>query len=117
MAYISAQLPARVNILPYVTSLRKIKTPNLKQFLLNAYRSSTAINTNSFKALSVLRSPCPLEFVSLIPLENKLHEDRDLDSHMLIQTPRIQSKPETSKKPHKFVLNKQLYLWSNEYVE
>ena len=117
MAYIFAQLLARANILPYVTSLRKIKTPNLKQFLLNAYHSSTVINTNSFKALSVLRSPCPLEFVSLIPLENKLYEDRDLDSHVLIQTPSIQRKPGTSKKPYKFVLNKRLYLRTNEYVE
>lgn len=104
MAYISAQFPARANILPHVTSLREIKTPSLKQFLLNAYHSSTVINTNSFKALSVLRSTCPLEFVSLIPLENKLHEDRNIESHMPIQTSSIQSKPRTSKKLHKFVI-------------
>lgn len=84
MAYISVQLPARTNILPYVTSLRKIKTPNVEQFLLNAYHSSTIININSFKALIVLMSTCPWEFVSLIPLGNKLHEDRNLESHMLI---------------------------------
>lgn len=51
--------------------------------------SPTIINTNYFKTMIVLRSICPLEFVSLIPLENKLYADRDLESSIIIQTSRF----------------------------
>lgn len=50
-------------------------------------------------------SICPLEFVSLTSLENKLHAGRSLDSYVLIQTPSVQKQARDSKEGHKFVLN------------